>query len=132
MDGELREQDARAVERHVAGCTACQEIVAAFEALAHELEAEVEPDPGFLVRFRQRRDEVSVAPWWTWRQLALRLVPVAAAVVASAIAALSLSGPSERSLQQIERDALGAPIVVDSGPETVLRIAFEPFPVDIE
>lgn len=132
MDGELGEQAARAVELHVSDCARCRELVVSLRAISEGLEAEVDPDPGFIVRFRERRDEVSVAPWWTWRQLALRLVPVAVAVVIAAIATLSLSSPPADSLREIERDALGAPVAVDSGPETVLRIAFEPFPGDIE
>jgi len=132
IDGELAEQDASAVESHVAGCRGCRDMVATLRSMTQYFEAEVPADPGFIVRFRERRDEVSVAPWWTWRQLALRLVPLAAVVLMAAIATLFLSGVPEGSLQEIERDALGAPVAFHSGPEAVLSIAFEPFPEDIE
>ena len=134
IDGELVQQDANAVQTHVAGCAACQEVVAYLRNLSPYFETEVASDPGFIVRFRERRDEVSVAPWWTWRQLALRLVPLAAAVLVAAIAALwmSASAAPAGSLQELERDALGAPFAFDNGPEAVLSIAFEPFHEDIE
>ena len=132
MDDELSQRDALAVESHVAGCASCQELVASMRSMSRYFETEVASDPGFIVRFRERRDEVSVAPWWTWRQLALRLVPLAAAVLIAAIAALSVSSVPDGSLQELERDALGAPVAFDNGPEAVLSIAFEPFPVEIE
>ena len=132
IDGELAQQDASAVETHVAGCATCQELVASLRNLSPYFETDVAPDPGFVVRFRERRDEVSVAPWWTWRELALRLVPLAAAVLVAAIAMLWMSQAPAGSLQELERDALGSPVAFDSGPEAVLSIAFEPFPEDIE
>lgn len=135
IDGELAQRDALDVEGHVAGCRPCQELVASVHAMSRRLETEVASDAGFIVRFRERRDAISVAPWWTWRQLALRLVPLAAAVLVAALAALSVTSAPERSLQDLERDALGAPVApvaIDNGPEAVLSIAFEPFPVDIE
>ncbi len=132
IDGELAQQDASAVETHVAGCATCQELVASLRNLSPYFETDVTPDPGFVVRFRERRDEVSVAPWWTWRELALRLVPLAAAVLVAAIAVLWRSPAPAGSLQELERDALGSPVAFDSGPDAVLSIAFEPFPEDIE
>ncbi len=132
IDGELAEPDASAVESHIAGCANCQELVASLRNLSRFFETEVASDPGFVVRFRERRDQVSVAPWWTWRELALRLVPLAAAVLVAAIAVLWMSAAPAGSLQELERDALGAPVAFDNGPEAVLSIAFEPFHEDIE
>ena len=132
IDGELAQPDANAVESHVAGCATCQEWVASVRSLPRFFETEVASDPGFVVRFRERRDQVSLAPWWTWRELALRLVPLAAAVLVAAIAVLWMSAAPAASLQEIERDALGAPVAFDDGPEAVLSIAFEPFYEDIE
>ena len=132
IDGELAPSDANAVESHLAGCATCQEWVASLRNLSQFFETEVAPDPGFVVRFRELRDQVSVAPWWTWRELALRLVPLAAAVLVAAIAVLWMSAAPAASLQEIERDALGAPVAFDNGPEAVLSIAFEPFYEDIE
>ena len=130
IDGELAQPDANAVESHVAGCAPCQEWVASLRNLSQCFETEVASDPGFVVRFRERRDQV--AAWWTWRELALRLVPLAAAVLVAVIAVLWMSAAPAASLQEIERDALGAPVAFDNGPEAVLSIAFEPFYEDIE
>ena len=130
IDGELAQPDANAVESHVAGCAPCQEWVASLRNLSQCFETEVASDPGFVVRFRERRDQV--AAWWTWRELALRLVPLAAAVLVAAIAVLWMSQAPAGSLQELERDALGSPVAFDSGPGAVLSIAFEPFPEDIE
>ena len=132
IDGELAQQDASAVETHVAGCATCQELVASLRNQFQYFETDVASDPGFVVRFRERRDQVSVAPWWTWRELALRLVPLAAAVLVAAIAVLWMSPAPVGSLQALEHDALGTPVEFDNGPEAVLSIAFEPFPEDIE
>ena len=132
IDGELAQPDARSVETHVAGCATCEGLAASLRNLSTYFETDVAPDPGFVVRFRERRDEVSVAPWWTWRELALRLVPLAAAVLVAAIAVLWISQAPAGSLQELERDALGSPVAFDSGPEAVLSIAFEPFPEAIE
>ncbi len=132
IDGELGRTDASSVETHVAGCATCQELAASLRNLSQYFETDVASDPGFVVRFRERRDQISVAPWWTWRELALRLLPLAAAVLVAAIAVLWMSQAPAGSLQELERDALGSPVAFDSGPEAVLSIAFEPFPEDIE
>lgn len=135
MDGELAQPEASAVETHVARCTSCQEMVSSLRNLSTLFEMDVTPDPGFIHRFREHRDELSVAPWWTWRQLALRLVPVAAAVLVAAIVTLWMLPtlpPLDGSLQALEREALGAPVAFESEAEPVLRIAFEPFPQEIE
>ena len=130
LDGELPQHEARVVETHVGGCASCQELVQAFGSRTLP---QLEPDPSFIVRFRARRDELSIAPWWTWRQLALRLMPLAAAVVAAAVLSLWIaSSSSESSLQALELEALGDPVAFDAEVEAVLSIAFEPFPSDIE
>ena len=132
IDGELAQPDANAVESHVAGCAICQELVVSLRNLSQCFETDVASDPGFVVRFRERRDQVSVTPWWTWRELALRLVPLAAAMLVAAIAVLWMSAAPAGSLEELERDALGAPVAFDNSPEAVLSIAFEPFYEDIE
>ncbi len=132
IDGELESKEAGAVETHVKGCPACQELVASLRSMSLSFDSDVSADPGFIVRFRANRDEISVAPWWTWRQLALRLVPIAGAVVVAAIVSLFVASPPDASLQALEREALGAPVAFDNGPEAVLSIAFEPFPQDID
>ena len=130
IDGELLRDEARMVEEHVDGCAGCQELVQAFGSRALP---RLEPDPSFIVRVRARRDEQSIAPWWTWRQLALRLLPLAAAFIIAALMSLWIaSSSSESSLQALELEALGDPVAFDAEVEAVLSIAFEPFPADIE
>ena len=101
------------------------------------LASETEPDGLFLTRFRARRDELSVAPWWTWRQLAMRLVPVALILVAAATASVlfSLEEPAqENDIQILELQALGdfeaIPEEDRSALDPVLEITLEPFPVE--
>lgn len=131
LDGELSETESAAVESHVEGCASCRETVAAFRSLSQYF-SDPETDPGFVVRFRERKESLSVAPWWTWRQLALRLVPLAAAILIAALAAIWVSSSRESELRALELDALGDPIALETGPEVVLSIALEPFPEDLE
>lgn len=133
IDGELPEPEALEMDGHVAGCARCGELVSSFERLRESLAVELEPDPGFLVRFRERRDELSIAPWWTWRQLALRLAPLAAAalLLAAVSVVLSSSGPD---LDTLELEALGDSNAFGrsaSVEEPVLSIALGPFPEEV-
>ena len=48
------------------------------------LQVRCEADPGFLVRHRQRRDDLSPIRQWTWRQLGYRLTGVAAGMLIAA------------------------------------------------
>jgi anti-sigma factor RsiW len=132
IDGELAEDVARSVQSHVESCPTCRELDASLRSMSRYFETEPSDDASFIVRFRERRDQLSIAPWWTWRQLALGLVPLAAVVLLAAVAALWASSGPDASLQALENEALGAPVAFDAGPESVLSIAFEPFPQDIE
>ena len=69
--------------------------------------------------------------WWTWRQLALRLLPLAAVMLLAAIVALTTSSTSNGSFRELEHEALGTPVALDNRAEPVLSIAFEPFPEEI-
>ncbi len=134
-DGQLAAEEGILVEKHVGTCSDCAATLASFRELSRSLEAMTEPDPFFVTRFRARRDSLSVAPWWTWRQLALRLLPVAAAAVAAAVAAVWLTVNGSIDLGEFEHEALGSPAVVDSqllGADeltaAVIGIAIEPEP----
>ena len=129
LDGELPKEEARAVAEHVERCPACADLVASFRSWSFPETRAVEPDPGFLVRFRERRDALGVAPGWTWRRLALGLLPVAAVLLLAALVSIWTPAESE-TLESLEQEAIGAPIAFDSGPEAVLSIAFEPFPAE--
>jgi anti-sigma factor RsiW len=136
VDGELEASEAREVESHVGECASCSSLVQTFHEVRMALRAELEPDPGFVVRFRERRDEVSIAPWWTWRQLALRLVPVALGAMVLAWLAVSSALPGGGpELQALEVEALGNPTSFDPdaplAAEPVLSIALGPFPEEV-
>jgi hypothetical protein len=91
---------------------------------------ETEPDPFFLSRFRARRDQLlsKESPLVVWRKLAVRLLPLAAAALISAAAALWMS-MEEPELGELEAQHLGDGFLSRVGePEPVLQIAFEPFP----
>jgi anti-sigma factor RsiW len=134
IDGELSTTEASDVESHVAGCAGCKTLAASLgetsRSLAAFLEREAASDPAFVARFRMRRDELSVAPWWTWRQLALRLLPLAAIVLVAAIASVLFPPRPSHSLDALELEALGTPVGFDtaSAGEPVLSIALAPFP----
>ncbi len=137
LDGELTTQDRHAVRAHLDACEACRTELASLQSLSTLLAAEVEPDPGFLARFRANRDRVieNAMPWLVWRRLALRLVPVAMAAIVVALAVLGLSSTQE-ALLDLEARALGSSspfIGVEdvATPDPVLRIAFEPFPGEV-
>ena len=132
-DGELPEAEARHVRRHIDDCANCADLLSSFEQLSTSLGATTDADPFFLTRFRARRDSLSVAPWWTWRQLALRLLPVAAAAVFAAGAAVWLSANGAEDLGELEHHALGTPGVVqsleaDELTAAVIGMAIEPVP----
>lgn len=140
LDGELSADEARSVETHVGQCESCGELAATFRRIRESLllaAPAVEPDPGFLVRFRARRDETSVAPFWTWRQLALRLLPVAFAVLLLALGSVWIASKSEPALSAtdmslLEGEAIGSPtFFARTAPEPVLEIALEPFPGEL-
>jgi anti-sigma factor RsiW len=134
LDGELSEGEASDVERHLSRCSSCKALADSLQetsrSLARIQRDEIAADPGFLARFRVRRDELSVAPWWTWRELALRLLPLAALVLVAALLSVLFSSSDERNLEALELEALGTEIgfSATSAGEPVLSIALEPFP----
>jgi hypothetical protein len=94
------------------------------------LASETEPDPFFLTRFRARRDQLlsKESPLMVWRKLAARLLPLAAAALIGAAAALWVS-TEEPELGDLEAQQLGDGFLATAGEtEPVLQIAFEPFP----
>jgi anti-sigma factor RsiW len=59
------------------------------------LQVRCEADPGFLVRHRQRREELSPILQWTWRQLGYRLAAVAATMLIAAGVSVWQAGTPE-------------------------------------
>lgn len=137
VDGELDEDVAREVETRVETCPTCRDLAASFRGIRAALSPalKTDPDPAFLARFRTRRDELSVAPWWTWRQLAMRLLPVTVAALLAAMAVVWLSTSGAGDLRELEMAAIGDPTAFlpaqANGPDSVLSIALEPFPEEV-
>ena len=84
LDGELSPEGVRAVEDRLAADPGFREEHRGLQQAAAILRVECEPDPGFLVRHRERREELSPVRLWTWRQLGYRLSAAAAALLAAA------------------------------------------------
>ena len=136
LDGELPATDGEAFREHLTTCSACREELESLQSLSQVLSVggdSVEPDPGFVVRFRARREEEfgSAGHRFLWRWLAVRLAPLAVAAILVAIAAVWFS-ESEEALTELEARELGNGFFVVSEEAAlqapVLSIALEPFP----
>jgi anti-sigma factor RsiW len=147
LDDELTADDAREVRTHLEACPGCRQEFEALSQLSAVLATSLEPDPGFIVRFRDRRDEAiaDVVEWRVWRRLALRLAPLAAAAVFGTATGFWLSAPSQPSIELTATEAasefveLGTLEMLEWGTDQafateevmvrpVLHIAMEPFP----
>ncbi len=132
MDGELEPGAASDVAAHVEACAECADFVDACRSVPLP---DVEPDPGFIVRFREARSARTSEPLagyltcLKWKKLAFGLVPLAAAMLVAAI--LVVSSTDGDAIQQIELEALGDPVALEAGAESVLTIAIEPFPDEL-
>ena len=84
LDGELSPEQAREVEERLAADPRFREEHLRLTQVAAILRVECEPDPGFLVRHRARREDLSPVRFWTWRQLGYRLSAAAAALLVAA------------------------------------------------
>lgn len=83
-DGELPPDQVREVEQRLAADPRLREEQLRLQQVAAILRVECEPDPGFLVRHRERREDLSPVRLWTWRQLGYRLSAAAAALLVAA------------------------------------------------
>ncbi len=148
FDGELEPSASEAVQDRLASDPDAASARERIRDVSRFLRTPTDPDPGFVVRFRARREALSVFPRWTWRQLGLRLAGAAAVLLAAAAVSLltapdagapegsvpasaELPAPAE-SLLALEDEILGAdPGEGDVNPATsgdgtlepVLRIA---------
>ena len=84
LDGELSPGQVREVEERLAADPRFREEHLGLQRVAAILRVECEPDPGFLVRHRERREDLSPVRFWTWRQLGYRLSAAAAALLVAA------------------------------------------------
>lgn len=83
-DGELSPTRAREVEDRLAVDPRFREEHRRLEQVSAIVQVRCEPDPGFVVRHRARRDDLSPVLRWTWRELGTRLAAVAAALLIAA------------------------------------------------
>lgn len=84
LDGELSPERVREVEERLVADPAFREEHLRLRRVAAILRVECEPDPGFLVRHRERREDLSPVRFWTWRQLGYRLSAAAAGLLVAA------------------------------------------------
>lgn len=115
LDGELPPGQVRDVEERLAADARFREEHLRLTQVAAILRVECEPDPGFLVRHRERREDLSPVRLWTWRQLGYRLSAAAAALLVAA-------GLSVWEAEQPEAEPLAGAL---SGAEELDLLAFE-------
>ena len=136
LDEELPTEEHEELREHLAICSACREELESLQSISRALSVgpdSVESDPGFMVRFRAKREaELGAAgPGFFWRWLAVRLAPLAVAAILVAIAAIWLSDNQE-ALIDLEAQELGSGFSVVSEEaalqDPVLSIVLEPFP----
>ena len=88
------------------------------------------PDPGFVVRFRMRREALreTMGTWQPWRRLTLRLVPMTVAILLTAGVVVWSSHEPTSALLELETRELGDGMIEISQAtatiEPILRIAF--------
>lgn len=99
LDGELPPDQVREVEDRLGADPRFRHEHARLQQVSTMLQVRCEPDPGFVVRHRERREDLSPVLRWTWRELGTRLAAVAAAL-------LIASGLSVWQSRQSEPEAL--------------------------
>lgn len=88
VDGRLKESERLEVEKHLAGCSACQLRVSEFRMVSGFLEElpEIQPSAAFDVRVRARvAAEPKKQSWWAWFTLSPRVAVAATALLAAII-----------------------------------------------
>ena len=141
LDGELSPGRVRDIEERLDADPGFRKEHLRLQRVSAILRVECEPDPGFLVRHRERREDLSPVGFWTWRQLGYRLSAAAAALlVAAGLSVWQAEQPEaetladaapvtgELDLLALEGEILAAPefqTLAASGPagEPVLVIA---------
>jgi len=124
-DGELPEDQASSLRAHLDSCAACREELASIREVADLLSARTAPDPYFVARFRARRAKQSSPLPWSWRTLALRLLPLSLAALIGAGLAVWMS-LERNGFGELESGVLG-PVAFENvaGVDPVLGIALE-------
>jgi anti-sigma factor RsiW len=103
LDGRLKESERLDVEKHLAGCAACQLRVNEFRAVAGLLDElpQIEPSAAFDVRVRAR---VAAEPvkqgWWAWLTPSPRVAFAASLLLLATV--WVASRPPEQELPALE------------------------------
>ena len=131
LDDELDASQTQIVEAHLLECESCLAELRELGETARVSSVSIAPDPWFVTRFRARRDEaILVLGWEGWRKMAVRLAPLA--IAAALGAGTAVWWARDETLTELEARELGNDVVpaiaAEGAVETVLGIAFEPFP----
>ena len=118
LDGALPPPVLRGVEDRLANDPALRREYFRLQQVSAALRVHCEADPGFVVRHRRRREDLSPVLRWTWRQLGFRLSAAAALLLVAAGVSLfqaGRTGPETSSsvegldIAAFEGQVLGAP-----------------------
>ena len=132
-DGELPPERAREVEERLAADPRFREEHRYLTQAAAILRVECEPDPGFLVRHRERREDLSPVRFWTWRQLGYRLSAAAAALLLAAGLSVWQAGLPEAeplvdaapAAEELDLLAFEGEVLAAPDPETGFEAEFQ-------
>ncbi|MDE2882693.1 MAG: hypothetical protein OXP70_12610 [Acidobacteriota bacterium] len=132
-DGELPPDQVREVEERLAADPRFREEQLCLQQAASILRVECEPDPGFLVRHRERREDLSPVRLWTWRQLGYRLSAAAAALLVAAGLSVWQAGQPESEpladavpvVEELDLLAFEGEILAAPSPETGFEAEFQ-------
>ena len=133
LDGEMAATDLQAFSQHLGSCSSCRDAIDSLRRLSEVMSVSVEPEPGFIARFRSRRQEELErnGPGTVWRWLAVRLAPLAVAAILVAVASVWFS-EQEEELRELEASEVGIGLSLEYEETAlmspVLSIALEPFP----
>ena len=81
LDGELSPDEVREVEERLHADPQLRRERLRLQQVSAIVQVRCEPDPGFVLRHRERREDLSPVLGWTWRELGTRLAAVAAALL---------------------------------------------------
>ena len=133
LDGELPPDRVREVEERLAADPEFREEHRYLTQAAAILRVACEPDPGFLVRHRELREDLSPIRLWTWRQLGYRLSAAAAALlVAAGLSVWQAEQPAAEPLasavpvaEELDLLAFEGEILAAPDPETGFEAEFQ-------
>lgn len=132
-DGELPPDQVREVEERLAADPRFREEQLCLQQAASILRVECEPDPGFLVRHRERREDLSPVGLWTWRQLGYRMSAAAAVLLVAAGLSVWQAGLPEAqpladaatAAEELDLLAFEGEVLAAPGPETGFEAEFQ-------